>query len=128
MPADFTMVLVRIIPAVSENKVRIYPRLEALEPTFDLFTLGGKKTVSELRHLDPRAGGGVEEVVSRLSRFVLSRTYSTQHAPQHIKAVALCNPRQQRAASANLDIVGMSPQAQNGPAIRDLAETQRLHG
>src|SRR5262245_48604813 len=127
MPADFTMILVRIIPAVSENEVWIYPRLEALEPTLDLFALRGKKTVFELRHLDPRAGAGVEEVVSRLSRFILSRAYSTQHAPQHIKAVALCNPRQQRPASTNLDIVGMSPQAQNGPSIRGLAKPQRLH-
>ena len=124
MLADLTMILVRIIAAMRQNEVGIDPRLEALEPTFDLVALGGKKAIFELHNLDARARRGVEEVVGRLPRFLFSRADPAKHAPRHIKVVALCDPRQQRPAGANLYIVRMSSEAQNGLSVPGVAKTQ----
>src|SRR5262249_37478700 len=89
---DLSMVLMRVVRTMGQNEVRLDPRLEVFDPSFDLAPLVGEKPVLELRELDLCGGRAGQTRGRRALRLDRTRAGGTQHAPMNVEPHAGRNP------------------------------------
>jgi hypothetical protein len=113
----FAMILVRITVPVAQDDFGSNTRLELLEPALELGTLIGKEAVLERRQIDCRASGVREKVHGGCICLIRTLTRRTEHGPMHVEANAALDPAEDRRCGANLDIVGMRAEAEDGKRL-----------
>src|SRR5690606_30221720 len=124
---DFAMVLMGIVAPMGEDHVRIDLGSQTLEPGLYLTALVGEEAVLEPAELDPAARRAGKERVGRGCGFLGARADRTQHAPVHLEPESRCDPLEDGAAGADLDVVGMRTETQHRqPRVR-LREAQCSH-
>ena len=118
------MVLVRVVAAVGEDRRRASTRpLQLLEPVLDLVALHGKEAVAELGELDLAvrcALRGSRRPSSAPPSARAAGALSTHQCTS--SSTPRCDPAEDRAAGADLDVVGMRAEAQDREAIARLGE------
>lgn len=105
------MILMCVVVPMCENDVRLNQLLCFLKPPLYFVALERKETVSKLHYLYTGLRHASEEVMCRLTRFILPWTYTAENTPQNIQLVPLCDPRKQGAANTNLYVISMGPKA-----------------
>jgi hypothetical protein len=105
------VILVRIAAPVRENERRIKTALQGLEMVLYVGTLRRKEAVPKLEHfhcviasLEKQGGAPV--------RLALTLANSAEHDPEHSECRNFAHEPQDGRAAPDLDIVGMSAQAE----------------
>ena len=110
----------RIVAVVGQDHVGLDATLETFKPGLDLRAVGGKEAVAEFVHLDARAIDPLEEIGRGGARLPFAGAGGREHAPRHVQIDACRLPLQDGTPGADLDVVGMRAQAQDGEVLARL--------
>src|SRR5262245_48266580 len=88
-------------------------RREGFEPCFDLGALVGEEAILESGGINGCAGGVGEKSLGRRVRFVAALAGGAEDCPMHVKMYAAFDPAKDGSASTDLDVVGVSANAEN---------------
>src|SRR5450759_2619368 len=101
-----------VISIMSEDQVRAKGTFDLLEVLLDVLAVVREETASKLLDDDSLPGHAVQERLRARARFAGSAAFRTEDDPPDGQVVMIPDQLEQRAAAANLDVVGMRAQAQ----------------
>ena len=107
------MVLVQVFAAVRKDQVRRDALGQAGEELFDLEARVGETGVPEREHLHVPGSGGVKKPLGAGRGFVGPRARAAEDDPVNGHARVQRQQLQQRAAAADLDIVGVCAETED---------------
>src|SRR5690606_19667181 len=115
--AKLTVVLMGVIPRMGKDDVRRAFAADAGEPFLDRAALGRKVAVVEIGQLDPPVRHALQKGAGGSFRLAGPLPPGTRHAPVDGEFRAGFDKLKDRAAEADLDIVGMSPDAEKAQRL-----------
>src|SRR5712671_1138409 len=118
------MVLVTVVPVMREDQVRAKRTRDLLERPLDLLPVIREVTASELFDDDSFSGRTGKKCVRARARFTRAAALRAEHHPPDRQALMIADQLEQRAAAANLDVVGMRAEAQD---VLDVLEAEFDH-
>src|SRR5262249_34843420 len=123
------MVLMRVIPAMRENKIRIGAAFKSLEPRLYLCALFREETILEGHHLDLGALSRRQEISRRGPCFLVPVAAATaaQDTPLDIDANAALHHAEERRAGSYFNVVRMCTQTQDGQWPAGIDQLQCPH-
>src|SRR5258708_22710077 len=107
------MILMAVLPVMREDHVRAKRTRDRLEIVLDLLPLKRKVTAPELLDDDLFLGNSAEECLRARARFTRAAALRAEHHPPDRQVLMIADQLEQRAAAANLDIVGVRAQTQD---------------
>ena len=122
------MVLVPVVAVVGEDQVGIHVGLELLEVVLDLGTHPGEVALPEALDADVLLARAGQEVLGGVLRLGCPDVVRAEHDPVETSGRELLGETQDGAAATDLDVVAVSPEAQDVErVILGLDQRQREH-
>ena len=123
------MILVQIVAAMGQNERRTIVAFEIFERLLDAGELGRKEAVAEAVHAHRRfaAAERAEKSAGTPLRFGPAFVIAAEDDPAHLRAGPFAEQPQQQSAAADLDVVGMSAEAQEPQIAAAAVETELQH-
>jgi hypothetical protein len=106
-----------ILAPMAHNDVRRRTRLQTLEPILQFGALVREEAVAELAERDVRTSGAFEELPRGRAGFFGARSDCAENGSAYLKANPALHPAEQGGSAADLYIVGVGSEAQDGKAL-----------
>src|SRR5690606_20198850 len=116
-PVELAVILVSVFRPVNENDVGREPGPDVREPALHIPALLGEIRVLEAAELHLRLVRILQEVACRGPCLRLTLRTGTGHAPMHREFAAALGESEHEASRADLDVVGMGPDTEQGQAL-----------
>jgi hypothetical protein len=107
------MILVKILPIVSENNVGVARVLQTLECLLYRCSLIGEKTLTKRLNMDPVGCGRRQKAPRALSRFGLPLLARAENNPGYFRVVNFAKKPEDRPAAADFNIIRMSSETED---------------
>jgi hypothetical protein len=121
------MILVAIVPVVSQNEIGSDLLLQSLENRLDLRPLVREKAISKLLHDDSRPPRAFEKHRRAAPGFPFTGSRGRKDHPIELDGLRLFDEREDKAAATDFNIVRMRAKTENAEFAASRAEIKRAH-